>query len=183
VSGRDARWRAGGIREEPLRGWPSKEARHRRKSWLLDSRTARNQPLLDSRVGDPRADSRVGDPRRRRKPRGWKEARRERWRADGDGRRAARGEDDRTVHHGNVDTYDRLLSSSRDILYRNTASHRNHKFEEPFIGLRHAGTATQYFLGISLHSAVVRNIFYLPLCDYVVPLFISKEINYFTFYS
>jgi hypothetical protein len=115
----------------------------------------------------------VGDPRRRR----------ERWRAEGDGRRAARGEDDRTVHHGNVDAYDRLLSSSRDILYRNTDSHRNHKFEEPFIGLRHAGTATQYFLGISLHSAVVRNIFYLPLCDYVVPLFISKEINYFTFYS
>jgi hypothetical protein len=80
-------------------GWPSKEARHRRKPRLLDSRTAWNQPLLDPRVGDPRAgfegggstaskesarmegsaegaqDSRVRDPRLRRKPRGWKEAR------------------------------------------------------------------------------------------------------------
>jgi hypothetical protein len=39
---------------------------------------------------------------------------RKRGRAEGDGRRAARGEDGRTVHHGNVDAYDRLLRSSRD---------------------------------------------------------------------
>jgi hypothetical protein len=52
---RDARWRAGGIRGEPLRGWPSKEGAPSKEVAAARFEDGRLPPLLDSRVGDPRA--------------------------------------------------------------------------------------------------------------------------------
>jgi hypothetical protein len=82
IRGRDSR--------EPLRGWPSKEAHHRRKSRLLDSRTAWNQPLLDSRVEDPRARFEGGGSAPSKEA-ARMEGSAEGVREGGDGRRAARG--------------------------------------------------------------------------------------------